>query len=142
MESKVHSVRILNGLVFYYVDLRQTLFALNLKFFKSYSYENYNTKGIKRKVKEETKEAAADEKTEEDAITFCFQFNPVWTCTTTIYKITNAMNSMPSNPLFPKNPSEASLNKNKFCTAKYIKRGNVMIEFWTLPLLNFFPEGA
>ena len=44
----------------YYVDLRKTYLAFNLKFVKGRGYETYNTKEVKKEQKEEAK---ADEET-------------------------------------------------------------------------------
>ena len=39
----------------YYIDLRQTYLALKLKLVKSRGYETYNTKEVKKELKEEAK---------------------------------------------------------------------------------------
>ena len=50
----------------YYVDLRQTYFALNLKLVRGRGYEFYNTKEVKKEHKEEAK-AEDDETAESEA---------------------------------------------------------------------------
>ena len=47
----------------YYVDLRQSILALKLKFFKGRAYELYNSKEVEKEHKEEAK---ADEETGEE----------------------------------------------------------------------------
>ena len=58
----------------YYVDLRQTYLALQLKLVRCRSYEIYNTKEVKKEHKEKAK-AEEEEAVEEEAVPFVTHVN-------------------------------------------------------------------
>ena len=128
----------------YYVDLRQTNLALQLKLVRGRGYETYNTKEVKKEHKEEAR-AEEEETVEEDApaplVTHVNNIFPMLKCTSTNSKFTTLMDCMRTSLTFSTTSRDLSLNTREFCTARGTIMKNFLIKLWKRFCLNLLSQG-
>ena len=129
----------------YYVDLRQTYLALNLKFVRGRGYETYNTKEVKKEQKEEAK-AEEEEMAEKEApvrlvthvnniLQSIFSNVEVYINNQQIYN----SNGLYAHKFYISNNFKGAFSEYKeFCTARGTTMKNFLMKLWKRFCLNLF----
>ena len=132
----------------YYVNLRQTYLALNLKLVRSRGYETYNTKELKKEHKEEVKAEQEETAEEEAPVTLVTHLNKIlhsFFSNVGVYinnqQLYTSNRFMRTNRTFPTTSREPSLITREFCTARGTTLKNFLMKLWKRLCLNLFSQG-
>ena len=132
----------------YYVDLRQSFLAMELKFVKRRGYVTYDKKEKKREHKEDSvlfteTGTGNDEQQEEDVARVTFvnnimhQYFQMLKCTLTISRFTIQMDPMHTSLTFQTTLREPSLNTREFCIVKAMTMNRILRILLTPYLIPF-----
>ena len=132
----------------YYVDSRETYFALKLKFVKGFGYETYNTKTLGKSTSEKQKRMWKRSRGKSLQLlsilmsaTFCTQFFPTSRYTSTTSKFSIQMDSLRTSLTFPTISREQSLKTLEFSLRGVWLLGISWRNYGSAFVWNFFHKG-